>query len=51
MAVPQDNKHLKKMIQMNLCKTEIDAQTENKFMVTKGDTVRGAGRDKLEVWD
>ena len=29
-------------------KTEIDSQTENNLMVTKGE---GGGRDKLGVWD
>ena len=29
-------------------KTEIDPQTENKLMVTKGET---EGRNKLGVWD
>ena len=33
---------------MNIYRTEIDPQTENKFMVTKGET---GGRDKLRVWD
>ena len=38
------------MIQKNLiCKTEMDSQTENKHVVTKGE--RGWGRDKLAVWD
>ena len=41
--------NLKNNTNESIYKTETDSDTENKFMVTKGE--REGGRDKLGVWD
>ena len=35
----------------SIYKTEIDSDTENKLMVTKGEGGWGGGRDKLGGWE